>query len=109
MSEQFYYSHFRLSAKNKDLRSVTRDPEVMLEVPRRLVEDWKRENPDQDLSDEAIAGDIARVIAVKTALLSERHAEYECDAPNWYDRRPPLMNERACDHHDNGIRAWLIK
>jgi hypothetical protein len=19
------------------------------------------------------------------------------------------MNERACDHHDNGIRVWLVK
>jgi hypothetical protein len=49
------------------------------------------------------------VVAVKTALLGKSHPKYECDAPNWYDRRPPLMNERPSDHHDNGIRAWLIE
>jgi hypothetical protein len=50
---------------------VPQDPGAMLEVPRRLVEDWKRENPDPNISDEAIAADIARVVAVKTALLIE--------------------------------------
>jgi hypothetical protein len=81
----------------------------MLEVPRRLVEDWKRENPDQNISDEAIAADIARVVEVKTALLIESHLEHECDAPNWYDRRPPIMNERAAIAATTVFRACLVK
>jgi hypothetical protein len=24
-------------------------------------------------------------------------------------KRHPVMNARACDHHDNGIRAWVVK
>lgn len=108
MNKQFFYVHFRLNAKRTGTQSVTQDPEVTLEVPRKLIEDWKRENPDQDISDEVIAADIARVVAVRTAMLSEGRPEHECDAPTWYERRPPLMNERACDLHDNGIRAWLV-
>ena len=88
---------------------VTQDPEVMLEIPRRLVEDWKRENPLHLNSDDAIAADIARVVAVRAALPAESCQEHECDVSNRYERRPPLMNERACDLHENGIRAWLVK
>jgi hypothetical protein len=109
MNEQFFYVQFRLRVKRTGTQPVPQDPEVMLEVPRRLVEDWKRENPSPVNSDEAIAADIARVVAVKTAFPYKSYPEHQCDTPNWYQRRPPLMNERACDYHDNGIRAWLVK
>jgi hypothetical protein len=26
----------------------------------------------------------------------------------WYDDRHPVMDERGCDHEQNGIRIWLI-
>jgi hypothetical protein len=58
---------------------------------------------------EAIAADIARVVAVRTALPAESRQEHECDVSDWYERRPPLMNERAHDFHENGIRDWLVK
>jgi hypothetical protein len=88
---------------------VTQEPEVMLVIPRRLIEEWKRENRSHLNPDEAIAADIARVVAVRAALPAESYQEHECDASDWYERRLPLMNERACDLHDNGIRAWLVK
>jgi hypothetical protein len=109
MNEQFFYIHFRLRVKCTGTQPVTQDPEVMLEIPRRLVEDWKRENPSHLNSDDAIAADIARVVAVRAALPAESCQENECDVSNWYERRPRLMNERACDLHENGIRAWLVK
>ena len=33
---------------------------------------------------------------------------YEEDPPIWYPDRPPVMNERPCDHEENGTRAWKI-
>jgi len=44
-----------------------------------------------NLTDAAIAVDIARVVAVKTALLIETHLEHECDAPNSHGSRPQLV------------------
>jgi hypothetical protein len=57
------------------------------------------------------SGDLtqSQSFAVRAALPAESHQEHECEVSNWYERRPPLMNERACDHHENGIRAWLVK
>ena len=109
MSEQFLYVHFRLRLRRTGTLPVTQDPEVMLEIPRRLVDDWKLENPSHLNSDELIAADIARVVAVRAALPAESYQEHERNASDWYECRPPLMNERACDLHDNGIRAWLVK
>ena len=63
MNEQFFYINFRLRVKCTGTQPVT---QVMLEIPRRLVEDWKRENPSHLNSDEAVAADIARVVAVRT-------------------------------------------
>jgi hypothetical protein len=37
---------------------VSEAREVVLEVPRRLIEDWKRENPEQELTDQAIVKNI---------------------------------------------------
>ncbi len=54
----------------------------------------KRENPDQNISDEATAADMARVFALKTALLIESRIEHECEVPNWYDSCPLLLNQR---------------
>jgi len=57
------------------------------------------------------SGDLtqSQSFAVRAALPAESRQEHECEVSNWYERRPPLMNERACDHHENGIRAWLVK
>jgi hypothetical protein len=107
MNEQFFYIQadgkvYRHSAGHRRSRGDVGNP-------TGLVEDWKRENPSHLNSDEAIAADIARVVAVRAALRAESCQEHACDVSNWYERRPPLMNERACDLHENGIRAWLVK
>jgi hypothetical protein len=33
---------------------------------------------------------------------------YDEDPPIWCHDRPPVMNERPCDHEEDGIRAWKI-
>jgi hypothetical protein len=60
MSEQFFYPEFQKSGVVT--ASVSKAQEVLLEVPRKLIEDWKRENPERELTDQAIAADIARVV-----------------------------------------------
>jgi hypothetical protein len=110
VSEQFFYLQFRIRSKNVvKTPSAGGAPEVALEVPRKLIEDWKEENPDQTVTDQSIAADIARVVAVATAFPSANQQECELDAPRWLEQRAPVMNTRACDYHDNGIRAWLLR
>jgi hypothetical protein len=110
MSDQFFYLQFRIKSKNAvKIPSVSSAPEVALEVPRKLIEDWKEENPTQTVSDLSIATDIARVVAVATAFPGADQRACECDAPRCLEQRAPVMNARACDYHDNGIRAWLLR
>jgi hypothetical protein len=88
--------------------SASKAQEVGLEVPRKLIEDWKRENPERELTDQAIAADIARVVVEDAISSFPDLPAYELDVPTWLEERHPVMNARACDHHDNGIRAWVI-
>jgi hypothetical protein len=104
MSEQFFYAEFKLLQKPG---VVSLCVEVVLEVPRKLIEDWKRENPERELTDQAIAADIARVVVADAISSFSDPAPYEIDVPTWLEERYPVMNARACDHHDNGIRAWV--
>ncbi len=110
MSEQFLYVEFWLRPKS----GVTTLPsskarQVVIEVPRRLIEDWKRENPDLNVAETTIAADIARVVALDAMSSLPTTVEYEIDVPKFIDERHLVMNERPCDHHDNGIRAWVVK
>jgi len=110
MSEQFFYAEFKLlPARGVTTKSVSKAKEVVLEVPRKLVDDWKRENPDRELTDRAIAADIARVVVADAISSLPDLPAYEVDIPTWLEERFPIMNSRACDHHDNGIRAWVTK
>ena len=109
MSEQFFYAEFKLLPKGGVVTSgVSTAQEVVLEVPRKLIEDWKRENPERELTDQAIAADIARVVVADAISSLPDLPAYEVDVPTWLQERHSIMNARACDHHDNGIRAWVI-
>ena len=110
MSEQFSYVELWLRPKSGITTEVTSGAQhVVLEVPRKLIEDWKAENPNQDVSDQSIAADIARVVAANALFTFPSRTQYEFDEPKWVQQRHPVMNARACDHHDNGIRAWVMK
>jgi hypothetical protein len=110
MSQQFLYVQFWLRPKSEFTTLAVSDAQqVVLELPRKLIEDWKAENPDQSVTDQSIAADIARVVAVDAIFSFPNRLEYEFDEPKWLEQRHPVMNARACDHHDNGIRAWVVK
>jgi hypothetical protein len=109
MSEQFFYAEFKLLPKPTVVTlSVDQAQEVILEVPRKLIEDWKRENPERELTDQAIAADISRVVVTDAISSFPDFSACELGVPTWLEERHPTMNARACDHHDNGIRAWVI-
>jgi hypothetical protein len=108
MNKQFLYAKFKVLPKGgAAIFNPNKVQEVVLELPRRLIEDWKRENPQHKLSDQAIAADIARVVVADAISSFSDPAPYEIDVPTWLEERYPVMNARACDHHDNGIRAWV--
>jgi hypothetical protein len=67
----------------------------------------------QGVIEKAIALDLARDVALKTAspfsAIGERAAGfYDEDPPIWYEYRHRFMNQRSCDHEERGIRAWKI-
>ena len=73
MSQQFFYAEFKLQPKRGVVTvSVSKAQEVVLEVPRKLIEDWKRENPERELTDQAIAADITRVVDSQAAKIVRR-------------------------------------
>ena len=46
MSEQFFYPEFKLLPKRGVVTvSVSKAQEVVLEVPRKLIEDWREGKP----------------------------------------------------------------
>jgi hypothetical protein len=109
VSEQFFYLQLGLTPKKTvPGLSVDQRQEVVLEVPRKLIEDWKRENPGQHTTDQSIAAEIARVVAIYTAFAEVDLHGYDFELPQWLQQRALVMNTRPCDHHDNGIRAWLL-
>jgi hypothetical protein len=58
MSEQFSYVELWLRPRSGVTTEATTGAQhVVLEVPRKLIEDWKAENPDQNVSDQSITAD----------------------------------------------------
>jgi hypothetical protein len=52
MSEQFFYAKLKLLPKRGVVTvSASNAQEVGLELPRKLIEDWKRENPERELTE----------------------------------------------------------
>ena len=63
----------------------------------------------ENLREKAIALDLARSAALRTfSTLPEGVASpYDEDAI-WCEDRLAVMNERPCDHEENGTRAWRM-
>ena len=111
MSEQFFYIQFRVTPKGT-FAKATGNEMISIELPSKHVGDWKLERPGRNTSDEAIATDLASVVAIATArkFASLGHRplmEQEIHSASFLAERPLLMNERSCDYEDNGIRAWF--
>jgi hypothetical protein len=110
MSKQFLYPELQLVPKNGVATlPLGESQQVVLELPRKLIEDWKKENRKNRLLIRRLPMIIGRVV-VADAICSFPHpVACEFDVPTWLKQRHPVMNARACDHHDNGIRAWVVK
>jgi hypothetical protein len=106
MSDKFFYLQFKFIPKIG--HTFTDEREVVVEVPKDLVQ-RKTESINEGLR-EVVALDLARRVALGTfPNESERAFDlYEEAPPIWYPDRPQVMNERACDHEENGTRAWRI-
>jgi hypothetical protein len=106
MSSQFLY--LQLKFKPKIGHTVTDEREVVVEVPKDLVQ-RKSELINESLR-EVIALDLARSAALGAFPTEAERvlALYDEDPPTWHNDRPPVMNERPCDHEENGTRAWRI-
>jgi hypothetical protein len=82
---------------------------VVVEVPKHLVQRKQSEIINENLSEKAIALDLARRAALGTfPTAEERLAGLYHEDAMWYENGPPVMNERPCDHEENGTRAWRI-
>ena len=106
MSDQFFYLQLKFTPKIG--HTFTDEREVVVEIPKKLVQ-RKSESVNESLK-EVIALDLAKSAALSTFPTdAERVVDlYDEDPPIWYSDRPPIMNERPCDHEENGIRTWRI-
>ena len=92
MSAQFFYVHLKLTPKSVSLAEPIGSPhEIVVEVPRGLLNQRQSNLVGQDFTEKAIALDLARDVALKMATPF-----------------PAAMNQRPCDCEERGIRAWKI-
>ena len=106
MSDQFF--HLQLKFTPKIGHTFTDEPEVVVEVPKYLVQQ-KSESINENLR-EVIALDLAKGAALGTfPTVAERILGlYDEEAPSWHEHRHHVMNERPCDNEENSTRAWRI-
>jgi hypothetical protein len=106
MSDRFFYLQLKFKPKNG--HTFTDKREVVVEVPKRLVE-RKSKSINEGL-EEVFALDLAKRVALGTfPTEAERIADlYDEDPTIWCRERPPIMYERPCDHVQDGAKAWRI-
>ena len=110
MSSRFFYIQLKFTPKIRTSSAPrTKQHGAVVEVPKDLVQRKRSEIINENPSEKAIALDLARRAALGTFLTVEELVVglYHEDAI-WYENRPPVMNERPCDHGENGTRAWRI-
>ena len=105
MAEKSYYIEFTFAPKQEtDIRR-----EAVVEVPKDLVRRKQTELINEDRREKAVALDLARVVALAAfSTTAERVAWPYDEYALWYDDRPSPMDQRACDHEENGVRVWRI-
>jgi hypothetical protein len=96
MSDRFFYLQLKFTPKIG--HTFTDERGVVVEVPKGLVK-RKSKLINEGLT-EVIVLDLAKSAALGTfPTEAERVVDlYDEDPPIWYRDRPPVMNERPCDH-----------
>ena len=110
MSEQYFYVLLKFIPKF-GMPSVLniKQHEAAVEVPKCLVQRKQSELINENLREKAIALDFARraAIAIFSTGVEPIVWPYDEEAL-WCEDRHPVMNERPCDHEENGTRAWRV-
>jgi hypothetical protein len=106
MSDRFFYLQLKFTPKIG--HTFTDERELVVEVPKDLVQ-RRSKSINENLS-EVIALDLAKSAALGTFQTEAERAVglYNEDPPIWCPARPSVMNERPCDHEQNGTKAWRI-
>jgi hypothetical protein len=109
MIKKFFYTKLKFTPKDENRTApAERSREVVVEVPRDRAQRQESEIIDENLR-KVLALDLARKAALGTFPTAEQGIEmYEEDSPTWHDERLEVMNERPCDHEEDGARAWRI-
>jgi hypothetical protein len=111
VSEQFFYVHLKFIPKiGTPTVPVTQQQEAVVEVLKDLVQRKQSELVNENPGEEVVALDLARRAALATfpSVAEWVIGLYDEDPPTWHKDRPHVMNERPCDHEENGIKAWRI-
>jgi hypothetical protein len=105
MNDQYFYLQLIFTPKfGTRIHLNTGEHKVAVEVPKDLVRKKHSESPNATVREKTVALDLARGAALHTF---SGEARYDEDAI-WCDNKPLVMNERPCDHEENGTRAWRI-
>ena len=110
MSSRFFYVQLKFIPKSglKEL-PTSKQHGTVVEVPKDLVHRKQSEIINENPREKAIALDLARRAALGTfPTVEERVVGLYHEDAIWYEDRPPVVNERPCDHEENGTRAWRI-
>ena len=111
MSDQFFYLQLNFNPKSGTRPlPITGQRQVAVEVPKDLVRSKQASWLNEHFTEKQIAIDLAKRVALAAfPSVAERVIGLsDEDPPIWCEDRPPLMNERPCDHEENGTRAWRI-
>ena len=108
MNEQFLYIQLKFTETIRTAAMpMPHQREVVIEVPRDLLQSKQSHSANDIQREKIIALDLARRAALST-FPTVAEELYDEDLPTWRETRFHVMNERPCDHEENGIRAWRI-
>jgi len=110
MSEQYFYVRLKFIPKF-GMPSVLNieQHEAAVEVPKCLVQRKQSELINENSREKAIALDFARSAALAIFSTGVEPIVWPYDEEAlWCEDRHPVMNERPCDHEENGTRALRV-
>ncbi len=105
MNDQYFYLQLNFTPKfGTRIYPNTGEHKVAVEVPKDLVRRKRSESSNATVREKAVALNLARNAALRTFSDEARYDENAI----WCENKPSVMNERPCDHEENGTRAWRI-
>jgi hypothetical protein len=111
MNEQFLYIQLKFTPKITTAAvPMSQQREVVIEVPRDLLQSKQSELANDIPREKILAVELARRAALSTFPTEAERAVglYDEAVETWRENRFHVMNERPCDHEENGTRAWRI-